>query len=105
MVKVSILYPSKEDGRFDLDYYLTKHMPMAIEKLNPALKGVAVGYGLSGGLLGSPPPYLAMCDLLFDSLETFLAAFGTHAEALRGDIPNYTNIEPIIQISEIKLSQ
>jgi len=26
-----------------------------------------------------------------------------HAEAIMGDIPNYTNVQPTIQISEVKI--
>ena len=39
----------------------------------------------------------------FDSVEAFQAAYGPHAEALMGDIPNYTDIQPTIQISEVKI--
>jgi hypothetical protein len=42
MIKVNIFYPNKDGGRFDLAYYLTTHMPMAIEKLGPFLKGVSI---------------------------------------------------------------
>ena len=46
-----------------------------------------------------------MCNYTFDSIEAFLAAFMPQAQILQGDIPNYTDIEPVIQFSEIKLSQ
>jgi hypothetical protein len=32
-----------------------------------------------------------------------MAAFGPHAEELQGDIANYTDIEPTIQISEVQI--
>ena len=105
MIKVTILYPNQPGGRFDLDYYLDKHMPMTIATLGDALKGVTIDYGLNGGRPDSPPLYRAICHLVFDSVEAFQAAFAPHAEALQGDIPNYTDIDPAIQISEIKLSR
>ncbi len=105
MIKVTFLYPNQEGGRFDMDYYLNRHMPMSIEKLSPALKGVSIEQGVSGGAPGTKPPYLALCHLTFDSIEAFLAAFQPHAEALQGDIPNYTDIEPVMQFSEVKLSR
>jgi len=37
----------------------------------------------------------------FTSAEDFMAAFMLHAEVLQGDMPNYTDIEPVIQISEV----
>ena len=44
-----------------------------------------------------------MGHLLFDSVEAFLQAFAPHADAIVGDITNYTNTQPTIQISEVKL--
>ena len=29
MIKVSFLYPYRENGHFDVDYYCTTHMPFA----------------------------------------------------------------------------
>jgi len=100
MIKVSILYPNKEGSKFDLNYYCDKHMPMSIRKLGAALKGVTVEYGLSGGFPGSKPPYHVLAHLLFVSAEAFYAAFIPHAEELQSDITNYTDVEPLIQISE-----
>ncbi len=105
MIKVNIFYPNKEGGRFDLEYYLHTHMPMAIEKLGSSLKGVSIEHGVSGAQPGTQPAYIVMCNYTFDSAEAFLAAFLPHAQALQGDIPNYTDIEPVIQFSEIKMSQ
>jgi uncharacterized protein (TIGR02118 family) len=105
MIRVNIFYPSTEGGRFDLDYYLKTHMPMAIEKLGPSLKGVSIEYGVSGVQPGTQPVYVVMCNFTFDSAEAFLAAFLPHAKVLQGDMPNYTDIEPIMQFSEIKMSQ
>lgn len=103
MIKVSVLYPHGAGSRFDMDYYCTRHMPMVREKLGAACKGVAVEQGLGGPEPGSPAPYVAMGHLLFDSVESFQAAFGPHAETFMGDIPNYTDIQPVIQISSVKL--
>ncbi len=107
MIKVSILYPNKPDGRFDMDYYLTKHMPLSIKLLSaaPGYQGVSVERGLGGGTPDAPPTYVAMCHYLFDTVDAFLAAFMPQASVLQGDMPNYTNIETIIQFSEVAISQ
>ena len=52
---------------------------------------------------GSPATYIAMGHLLFESVEAFQTAFGPHAKEIMGDLPNYTDIQPLIQISEIKM--
>ena len=44
-----------------------------------------------------------MCHYLFESLDGFLAAFTPHAAVLQADMRNYTDQEPIIQISAVDL--
>jgi uncharacterized protein (TIGR02118 family) len=103
MIKVSVLYPNSEGSRFDLDYYLNTHMPMVQSEVGSALKGMGVDAGLAGGTPGVPAPYAAIGHLIFDSLEDFQASFGPKAHTIFADVPNYTDITPVTQISEIKL--
>jgi uncharacterized protein (TIGR02118 family) len=105
MIKISILYPNT--GRFDMDYYLSKHMVRSIELLSQGkgYRGVSVERGVGGASPGSAPPYVAMCHYLFDTADDFMAAFLPHAAELQGDMPNYTDIEAIIQISEVDISR
>jgi uncharacterized protein (TIGR02118 family) len=105
MVKVSVLYPAKAGSRFDEEYYFNEHMPMVIRLLAPLLQGVSVETGISSAMPDQPAPFVMACHLVFESTEAFYAAFGPHAAAIQGDIPKYTDIEPVIQIGEIKLSQ
>jgi uncharacterized protein (TIGR02118 family) len=39
----------------------------------------------------------------FDSVEAFQAAFAPRADAIMGDIANYTDAQPIVQIGEVRL--
>ena len=103
MIKVSVLYPNKEDCKFDMDYYCNSHIPMVRGKLGSALKGVAVEHGLAGAEPGSKAAFIAMGHLLFESVEAFQGAFGPHAEAIMKDVPNYTDVQPTVQISEVKI--
>lgn len=103
MIKVQVLYPNTKGNRFDMAYYLGTHIPLVQRKLGEALKGVAVEHGLAGMETGSPPTYLVLAHLSFESVEAFLAAFGAHAQAIMADIPNYTDIQPVIQLSEVKI--
>lgn len=107
MIKVSILYPNAQGSRFDVSYYVETHMPMSISLLgaHPGFKEATVERGLGGAVPGSPPAYIAMCHFLFDSIEDFLAAFMPHAVLLQGDMPNYTDIEPVIQFNEVLMSK
>lgn len=103
VIKVSVLYPAGDKATFNMDYYCNSHMPLVKEKLGSACKGIAVEQGLAGGAPGAPPPYVAMGHIFFDSVETFQAAFAPHAPQFMADLPNFTNVQPVIQISEVKL--
>ncbi|MGZ3578920.1 MAG: EthD family reductase [Syntrophales bacterium] len=71
--------------------------------MGTACKRIAVERGLGGAEPGSRATYIIMFHLYFDSVEAFQAAFGPHAPAIMGDIPNYTDIQPTIQVSEVKM--
>ena len=101
MTKVSVLYPNGDGKTFDLDYYCNTHIPMVGELLGNSLKGVTVEKGLGGAVPGSTAPYACVGTMYFDSVEEFGKVFGPNAEKIMGDLPNFTNAEPIIQISEV----
>ena len=101
MICVTVLYPRITGARFDWAYYVEKHIPMVRQKLGAALKGVRIERGLAGEAPDSAAPYEAVVDLLFDSVEAFQAAFGAAEAEIVADIPNYTSIEPVVQISEV----
>lgn len=102
MIRVTVLYPSGDGSKFDIDYYCDKHMPMVKRLMGDALKGTGVDQGLAGGGPGEPAPYMAMGHLYFDSIVEFQNAFGPNMQAFAADAPNYTNVQPIVQISVVK---
>jgi uncharacterized protein (TIGR02118 family) len=102
MIKMSIFYPNQEGSKFDMDYYCKSHMPMIQQKLGAACKGVAIEQGLAGATPGSRAVYVAMGHFYFDSVEAFQAAFGPHAQAIIADVPNFTDIQSTVQLSEVK---
>ncbi|WP_298793977.1 EthD family reductase [uncultured Allomuricauda sp.] len=101
MIKVTILYPNSEGKTFDMDYYSKKHMPMVANLLGDSLKLLEIDRGISGRTPDEPIPYLAIGYLYFDKLSAYQNSFGPNAKQIVGDIPNYTNIQPVIQISEV----
>ncbi len=101
MIKVSVMYPHKPGARFDHDYYRDKHMPLLKARMGDACKYYTVDKGVAGGTPGSAPTYVGMCHLFSDSIETFQTAFAPHAKEILGDIPNYTDLTPVMQISEV----
>jgi len=103
MIRITVLYPNGDGTKFNIDYYTSKHMPMVKQKCGAACKSIAADFGLNAGEANSKPPYMAIGYLTFDSFDSFQKAFGPHASEILGDIPNYTNAQPTIQVSEIKL--
>ena len=101
MIKVSVMYPGKPGARFDHAYYRDRHMPMVKARLGDSCRYYSVDRGLAGGEPGAPPTYVGMCHLFFDSVEAYPGAFGPHAKEILGDIPNYTDLSPVVQISEV----
>jgi uncharacterized protein (TIGR02118 family) len=73
-------------------------------RLGSALKGFQAVTGLSGGEPGSAPTYRFMALLTFDNAEAMGAGLGQHGEELFADVPNFTDIQPIVQVSEVVAS-
>jgi uncharacterized protein (TIGR02118 family) len=101
MASLSVIYPRSAGATFDYDYYQTKHMPLVGQRWADA--GLQGGEALLGKNApdGSEAPYFAIGIIHFDTAERLHAALaGPHASEVIGDIRNFTNVEPIIQINE-----
>lgn len=103
MVKVSVLYPYGEHSRFDMDYFVQRHMPVVDRAWGPALIKREVDHGLAGPGPGTHPTYVAMIHLYFESIESFQAALGPQHQEMEKDAPNFTDIKPVIQVSTLAL--
>jgi uncharacterized protein (TIGR02118 family) len=101
MIKVSVMYPETPGARFDHAYYRDKHMPMLKARMGDACKYYTVDKGLGGGAPGSAPVYVGMCHIFCDSVASFQAGFGPHMKEILADVANYTDIKPVMQISEV----
>ena len=88
-------------ARFGHDYYRDTHMPLVQARMGDHCKYYTVDKGLSGDTANDPPLYVAMCHIYCDSVKAFEAGFAPHADEILGDIANYTDLSPRIQISEV----
>jgi uncharacterized protein (TIGR02118 family) len=105
MIRVTVLYPNEPGKRFDHSYYAGKHLPMVMECLKGSgMLRYEVDKGLAGGSPGAPAPFIAACHLYFNAAADFQKGIGAHGKEIMEDIPNYTNISPQIQISEVVVS-
>ena len=101
MIKVSVMYPNTPGARFDHAYYRDTHMPLVKARMGEHCRYYTVDKGLGGGAPGSAATYVAMCHIYCDSVDAFQAGFGPHMPEIMADIPNYTDLAPVIQISEV----
>jgi uncharacterized protein (TIGR02118 family) len=101
-IRVSVFYPADADGRFDIDYYVEKHVPMAFELMEAhGCRKMSVERGIAGGAVGSPAPFTIVGHMEFDSVEAFQAAMVHVGAEIQADVPNYTERLPTIQIAEV----
>jgi uncharacterized protein (TIGR02118 family) len=101
MIKVSAFYPNGPDAKFDMEYYCARHIPLVQRLCGAALRGAAVEGGVGDRHQALCLPFLAMGHLLFESVQAFEGSFGPHAKQIVGDVPNYTNVQPVIQVSQV----
>ena len=101
MIKVSVMYPNGKDVQFDAEYYKANHLPMIINALGDALKGLELDLGVASRVPGEPAPYVAIAHLKFDSIISFQESFGPHGETFAADVKNYSNVQGVLQISEL----
>jgi len=102
MIAVNVMYPNQADSTFNWDYYLSNHLDLVKKCWGPmGLKGARVIKGVAGDEPDSDAPYLLIAQVLFDTVGEFEAAAAAHGEAIFGDVPNFTNIAPEVQVSEV----
>lgn len=101
MIRVSALYPNAEGSRFDARYYVERHEPFAKDMLEPfGLEEIRTAIGLFA-LDGAPPAFWAISEMVFATRAEFEAAMSQCGERLFADIPNYTDVAPVLQISRL----
>jgi uncharacterized protein (TIGR02118 family) len=102
MFKVAILYPNGEDKTFDMDYYEKKHMPMVAGFLGKNLKFYEIDKGIADRSTNDKAPFVAIGYFYISDVAEYNKAIAQNRDAVISDIKNYTNIQPVVQISEIK---
>ncbi len=102
LFKVAVLYPNGDGKTFDMVYYERTHMPMVAGFLGKNLQFYEIDKGIAGRTATDKVPYLAVGYFYVKDVAEYNKAIGQNRETIVNDFKNYTNIQPIIQISEIK---
>jgi uncharacterized protein (TIGR02118 family) len=100
MVLVSVLYPNQPGSRFDERYYLDKHIPLVRKHWEPM--GLTELRLLRGTVTpdGGAAPYRVTALLTFESADALGKATAAHGAEIFGDIPNFTDVQPVAQVNE-----
>jgi len=101
MINLTVMYPNTSDVKFDKEYYTNQHRQLLSELLGDALVSSDINLGISGATPESPAPFVVISNLSFETLESFQQSFGANAEKILADLPNFTNVQPQVQISEV----
>ena len=100
MYRMTIAYPGTADDRCDFDYYTSKHMPMVADFLGDNCTRHEITRGIASGA-GGAAPWVATGAFWISSLEGMQEAMQQHGREIMGDIKNYTDLEPVVQIEEV----
>ncbi|TEA15695.1 hypothetical protein C8034_v002303 [Colletotrichum sidae] len=100
-VTISVVYPNEPDAKYDVDYYINKHMPLAGSTWKSSgLKSWSVVKYVPGPD-GAEPQYAFAGILQWDSLENFQKGLASPDTAkIMADVPNYSNKQPVFLIGE-----
>jgi uncharacterized protein (TIGR02118 family) len=93
MIRLSVFYPAVDGAKFDHAYYRDQHVPLVTRSWG--IERYEIDKGVDG-------PYVAALHLFFPSTDAMAEAMGSEATAaVMADVANYTDIEPVLQTSEI----
>ncbi|KAJ0326318.1 hypothetical protein COL5a_007146 [Colletotrichum fioriniae] len=75
-VTITVVFPNDPDAEYDINYYTTKHMPLIQERWRK--------YGVTS---------------CFQQIKAAFA--GPEAGGIMGDVPNFSNKQPIFLTGEV----
>ncbi|MCF2442404.1 EthD family reductase [Dyadobacter sp. CY345] len=103
MFKITVVYPRAAEDDFNIGYYIDSHTPLVKELLGPyGLVKVDIEVGIAGAAPGSEPPYELICGIFFSDLVSLQTGMDAQGPILIADIPNFTSVTPIMQISRVE---
>lgn len=102
LYKVGILYPNEEGKTFDAEYYENKHMPMMAGLLGKNLKFYEIDKGIAGRTPNDKIPFVAIGYFYCYDIAEYKKVVGQNITVVLDDLKKFTNIQPTIQISEIR---
>jgi uncharacterized protein (TIGR02118 family) len=104
MISVTVLYPNQAGSKFDLDYYVHRHLPLVRDRLKPmGMRSLTYTVERAMDPAAPPQPYRLSAELRFDDMDSASRALQAHGAETQADIPNFTDVSPVILIGEVHL--
>nr|WP_298146558.1 EthD family reductase [uncultured Pseudomonas sp.] len=101
MIRVTVSYPPHEACQFDHAYYQSTHAQLIRDRLGAhGLVKLEIDQTLAdpGGKL---PASVAAAHMFFKDVDSFKAAMAAEGKVLGADRTNYTDIIPVMVISQV----
>ncbi len=99
-ITLTVMYPNTPGSKFDMDYYLGSHFDLVGKLWGDNLISARAVKGIGTPDPDTPAPYQVMAILEIESMDVLHQMIEEHGEEVMGDIPNFTDTAPIVQISE-----
>ncbi|MGM9521794.1 MAG: EthD family reductase [Oscillospiraceae bacterium] len=98
---MTVMYPYSEGCRFDMDYYVNRHI--AIHRQDPNVLGILVEEGKTPFRREGEPELVCAAHFFYESIGKLNESRTPEKAKIQlADIPNFTNIRPVNQISEVE---
>ncbi|KAM0331390.1 hypothetical protein ACHAQA_003063 [Verticillium albo-atrum] len=101
-VTITVLFPNEADAKYDIDYYVNKHMPLIQSLWGPygVQSWSATKFG--NGVDGSAPKYAFGSTVTWENGDQVKAAFaGPEVGRIMGDVANFSNKEAVFLTGEV----
>jgi uncharacterized protein (TIGR02118 family) len=103
MISVIVLYPNEPGSRFDMDYYVNRHLKLVRDRLEPmGMRSMTFIVESAMDPTAPPQTYRLVAEIRFDDMEAARRALTAHGPETQADIPNFTDVAPVILIGEAK---
>jgi uncharacterized protein (TIGR02118 family) len=96
-MSLNVIYPNHDGARFDVNYYRSTHIPLAMKVMKAASVMLIEGVSMES----AAAPYAMIAHFQFASSEAVTAARANPAMAeVRADIAKFTDIKPIVMLGK-----
>lgn len=102
MIQLTVMYPNEPGKKFNMDYYINSHIHQIVNVPGGKVIRASVAEGIASMEPGKPADFICIANILYESIEDMMATFALLPN-IAEDFPNYSEVTPVIQISEVKM--